>query len=127
MRPSFLASLIFVAAVLSGSAPAYAAKCVIMIVKDPNGIVVQVEGKPIVGIVVGDDTVTGLNIPPTFDKRVGPETICPPERIAAMQALFDESCLTETRRAQAATQSQVPVETVNKRCGDMAETLGPGR
>jgi hypothetical protein len=125
MRFSFIAPLGLAIVLLSGSPPALAAKCVLMIVKDPNGVVVQVGGKPIVGIMVGKDPLTGLNIPPTYEKRVGAETVCPPERLAELEKLFEESCLTEDRRKQAASKSQAPIETINLRCGDMAEALRP--
>ncbi len=117
-----LSFAILACGVLALSAPAAAAKCVKMDFFDQYGAVIPTP-QPVMGLLVGGEPVLGGAGPAYFSKKPAEPAPCPAALIEKVQGLFNTSCPTEARRAQAAKDNKVDLAVINKGCGNMAEAL----
>ncbi len=109
------------AAVLSASQAFAAPQCTEMRFLDDKGVLLPVN-PPLIGIFLGDRPLFE-GVPPSGRSEPGRMVPCPAELVASAQKVFNDSCLTEERRKQAATQNRADISLVNQRCGEMAKSL----
>ena len=117
-----LSFAILACGVLALGAPAEAAQCVKMDFFDQYGAVILTP-QPVVGLLVGGEPVLGGAGPAYFTKKPAGPAPCPAVLLKVVQELFNTSCPTEDRRAQAAKDNKVDVAVINKSCGNMAAAL----
>lgn len=112
-----------VAAALLSASPAFAApQCVEMRFLDDKGVLLPVN-PPLIGIMLGDRPLFEGS-PPRYTKvEKGRFVPCPEALIASTQKVFNESCLTEDRRKEAAAKNGADISLINQRCTDMAAAL----
>ena len=118
MRFPLSIAIVLTSATLAAT-PVLAAQCVNVTIKDDKGAVAQTA----IGFMLDGTAMIGLSIPPQYSRVVGDQVPCPQDLVNRFQGLFNESCLTEERRNKAAAQSKGPIDTINKRCADMARAL----
>jgi hypothetical protein len=114
------------AALLVGLIPAAAhaePHCVLMKFFDAQGVAVPTP-EPVIAIMVGGAPQIEGTVPNAKTREPGAEAPCPDSLIDTVQKVFDASCLTEQRRNQAAASNRATRPVIDKRCGDMAQTLG---
>lgn len=107
------------------AAPAFAAepRCNIMQFYDAKNALMPTPA-PIIGIMVGDRPVYEQSVPGAAAARPGAEAACPSGLIDGVRATFENACLSNQRRQQAATNHQVDSKVVDKGCSDMMKALG---
>ena len=105
--------------------PAQAApRCVIMKFLDKDRVVIPTD-KPIIAIIIGDKPVMEDDVPPTtLSEEWGAETTCPASLLAQVRAVFEDNCISEQRRAAAATEHKAPRAVIDKGCTDIVASLG---
>lgn len=103
--------------------PVLAAQCVEAILLDANkNMVAQVP--PYIGFMMpGVGPVVNQQLEPGMSVLAGQATECPADLLAAMQKVFDDSCLTDGGRSTAATSNVLKSEKVNERCKDLYKAL----
>jgi len=112
---------------ICASASADAAECKAMIFFDQNGAIVQT-AKPIAGLMLGGVPILGpVDVPGAVKREVGTDVPCPQELVAMIQELFDNSCLSEANRQGTVRTTKSDMDTVNRRCAEMAQALLPSR
>jgi hypothetical protein len=128
--PHVLRASLIVAALVAGiaaeaqdSVPGHQPTCVNVTLLDAQDLPVK-SAKPIIGIMVGGvPAMEGQDIPAHVTARPGTRVPCPPQLIANLQELFNQSCVSEERRKRAALDNKTTVETVVDGCANMRETL----
>ena len=115
-----------VAALLAGLLP-FAAHaephCVLMKFFDRQGVAIPMPG-PVIGIMVGGKPAMNADGPTGSVAQPGAEIACPETLVAEVEKLFQDSCVTEQRRNQAAIDRRQKRSVIDKGCLDMAQTLG---
>jgi len=112
-------------AVMLFCAPAWAAQCVQVTLKDVNGLPVPTD-QPLVGFVLPEiSPIVDYTLPAGVSVVSGAEVPCPDSLVKVMRDLFDANCLTDEARKSAATTNTSDAENVNKRCKDIYSALNP--
>lgn len=115
--------LSLIALLALAASPALAApQCMELRFLDANGVVVPVN-PPMIGIMIGDAPLFEGSPPPHAGIDAGRIVSCPVELIASTQRAFDDFCTSDDRRKQAAKQNNADISLINKRCGDLSQTL----
>jgi hypothetical protein len=122
IKPAFIFTAALVAALMPAVAQAEP-HCVVMKFFDAQGIAIPTP-QPVIGIMVGGTPQIEGSIPLAASRQPGAEIPCPDALVDTVQKVFDDSCLSEQRRNQAAANNRAPRSLIDKRCGDMAATLG---
>ena len=127
----WLLSVLLPAAFLLAAAPSFAAdppaeagtaKCYTVIFMDQVGQLIPTE-KPVVGLPVGGDPIMMGVIPGHASRKIGEPAPCPRELVETITNLFNTSCTSEDRRAQAATNYKSTIENIVQNCANMASAL----
>ncbi len=110
---------------LVGAMPAFAAepRCNVIQFYDAKNALMPMP-VPVIGLMVGDRPVYEQSVPGAAAARPGAEASCPPKLIDGVRATFENACLSDQRRKQAATNHQVDSKIVDKGCTDMMKALG---
>jgi hypothetical protein len=122
IKPAFIFTAALVATLLPMTAHAEP-HCVIMKFFDAQGVAIPTP-EPVIAIMVGGTPQIEGSIPIAKSREPGAEVPCPESLIGVVQKIFEDSCLTEQRRNRAAASNNAPRSLIDKRCGDMAVTLG---
>ena len=117
--------LFFMLVLMLGTAeiqPAQSAQCVNVSFLDADGILVPTEA-PIVGIMLGGVPAVEGEVPEHASRTAGTVVPCPQELLDQVSGLFDETCLTADRRANAARLHGSGLDVIKKGCNDMSAAL----
>jgi hypothetical protein len=105
------------------SAQAWAAECVNVTLRDENGLSRKTDA-PVIGMIIpGLGPIVNQTLPPMTSVEPGLPAECPADLIAAVQDIFNQSCLSEETRKQAAETNGLGPEDVNARCQAMYSAL----
>lgn len=115
-------------AILSGlacAAPVFAAepRCNVMQFFDGKGALLATPA-PVIGMMVGDKPVYEFSMPSASSVRPGAEAVCPQALIDGVRSTFENACMSDQRRKQAATDHKVDSKVIDKGCSDMMRALG---
>lgn len=112
-----------VAVLMTCSAQAWAAQCVIVTLRDENGTVIKTDAN-LVGLAVeGMRPLVNQVLPAKSISEPGIAADCPADLVAAVQGLFDQSCLSDDARAKTAQANGQVIEEVNARCKAIYKAL----
>lgn len=127
VRMRLLPLLIALGFTALAAAPAMAAECKVVSYFDQNGAVVSTP-RPIAALMLAGTPITGpVDVPGAVRRELGANVACPKDLVDQIQELFNDSCFSEDKRKQTASQNKVEIAEVNKRCADMGEALHPRR
>ncbi|MBL8628361.1 MAG: hypothetical protein JNM81_01945 [Rhodospirillaceae bacterium] len=102
---------------------AFAAQCVKVLLKDQNGTMIKTDSD-IIGLVVdGIRPLVNQDLPFGSISEPGEPTACTPDVVAAVQQLFDTSCLSDKTRDATAKANGQPIEEINARCQAIFKAL----
>jgi hypothetical protein len=104
------------------STPALALHCYQLALKDDKGAVVPVS-PPAIGLMIGANPVIEGAYPPHVAREPVAPAKCPDSLVESIRATFNASCLGDELRKKTADANKVPVEMVNKGCGEMDAAL----
>lgn len=110
---------------LAGAVPALAAepRCNVMQFYDAQNALLPTPS-PIIGMMVGDRPVYEPSVPGTAAIRPGAEAACPPKLVEGVRSTFENACMSEQRRKQAAADHKVDIKEISRGCTDMMRALG---
>ena len=102
---------------------AFAAQCVMLKFVDDKGVAISMPN-PAVGMMVGDRLVHDAAVPLGTHVVGGAEAPCPDALVQGVRETFEDSCVSEQRRAQAASEHKVDRKQIDKSCSDLIAALG---
>ena len=115
-------AIAFTLAILA-TAPAWAAECVQVTLKDVNNLPVKTSA-PIVGFLLPESApLIDFNVAPGTQIIPGPPVPCPAALVKGMQDVFDSFCLTDEQRQAAAQANNATLDNIKKRCGEIYAAL----
>ncbi|MBX7198670.1 MAG: hypothetical protein K1X51_04785 [Rhodospirillaceae bacterium] len=111
--------------VMVSAGPAFAAepRCNVMQFFDAKGALMPTTA-PVIGMMVGDKPVYEPSMPGASSVRPGAETACPPNLVDGVRSTFENACMSDARRRQAAADHKVDSKVIDKGCSDMMKALG---
>lgn len=114
-----------VLSVVACTGPAFAAepRCNVMQFFDAKGALMPTTA-PVIGMMVGDRPVYDPPMPSASSVRPGAEAACPPSLVDGVRSTFENACMSDQRRRQAATEHKVDGKAIDKGCSDMMKALG---
>lgn len=107
------------------AAPASAAepRCNVMQFFDAKGALMATPA-PVIGLMVGDKPVYEPSVQGATLARPGAEANCPASLIDGVRSTFENACMSDQRRRQAAADHKVDGKVIDKGCADMMKALG---
>lgn len=116
-RPALLIGITTLAA-----APAYAARCFTLTLKDEKGAVIPTAA-PVVGLMLGKDPIIDGPVPAHVKKELAAPADCPASLVNGIRDLYNTSCVSDEARQKAAAENNASVDNVKNRCADMSDAL----
>lgn len=107
---------------VAASTPALALHCYELELRDAAGAAIPVS-PPAIGLMIGANPVIDGAYPPHAKREPVAPATCPDSLVESIRATFNASCLGEDVRKKAADANKVPLEVVNKGCGEMDAAL----
>ena len=104
------------------AAPAYAARCYTLTLKDEKGAVIPTPA-PVVGLMLGKDPIIDGPVPAHAKKELAAPADCPASLVNGIRDLYNTSCVSDVARQKAAAENNSSVDNVKNRCADMSDAL----